>query len=628
MDQPVESWRNDGIAAPDLVVERRADGAILLTPREPLGAYDRQIGDWLRRWAERSPTALFLAERNRSGHHREVTYAEARATVDRLSQALMDRDLSADRPLAVLSEKGIAHGLLALAAMQVGIPYVPISPTFSLRPEARERLQQAIEAVTPGLVFIDDGPRFDAILPLLATDTAVVFEHHPPTTRRATAFDDLAAATPTGDVERAFAAVEPDTVAKILFTSGSTGRPKPAINTHRNMISNQQALRQVWRFLADEPPVVVDWQPWHHCGGGNFNFYTAFSNGGSYVCDRGRPTADGAAETLAHLARTAPTIHFNVPFGYELLAQAMTDDPALRDRFFSRLRMLVYSGAAIPLSLRARLAELAEAAGKPEVPLISAYGMTEMGPLHTIEHRPSDGPPRLGTPVPGCTVKLVPTQERYELRGKGPNITPGYFRAPDLTAAALDDEGYFKTADAVTFVDDTDPNAGLAFDGRLVEEFKLSTGTWVPVGDVRTALLSAARPLVSDAIIVGENRDEVGALLVLTLEMCRSLCSDPSMSLPDAAADDRIRDAISKSIADYNERFPTSSRRIGRIALLDHLPKLETGETTDKGYINQRLARDRRRDLIDALYDITGTEQRAVLLPANGEDRDQGRGDA
>lgn len=584
-------------------VEHRPDGSIVLRHGLAPVAYDRQVGDWLRRWSESAPDRLFLGAWGPDGSFSSLTYGEARRACDRLSQALLDRDLGAERPIALLSEKSLSHALLTLAALQVGIPVVPISPTYALRKEAHGRLAACLAVATPGLVFVEDGEAFANAICMLAPDVEIAFGSRAPVRRDATSIESLLQ-TPAGEaVNRAFDAVDPDAPAKILFTSGSTGSPKAAINTHRMMCSNAAAQSQLYPFLKERPPVIVDWQPWHHCGGSSFNFHAALSNGGSYFIDSGKPTTPAAfAPTLLALLEVAPTVHFNVPQGYEMLAFHLERDQPLRRRFFSQLDCMFYSAAGMPLDLWQRLERLAESVGGTPVPMVSSYGMTEMAPMHTSLHWPEKSPGLIGLPIPGSEVKLVPSHGRFELRARGPNVTPGYFRDPALTAAAFDEEGWYLSGDAVYFADSHDPSRGLIFAGRLSEEFKLATGTFVPVGALRTAII-ASSPFIADALIVGEGRGDLGALLILDLQQGRERLADPTLTLERMQLRPQVREDIRTGLARHNTENPTSSRRIAFALPIVDLPSLEKGETTDKGYINQRLAVARRSHLVDALYD-------------------------
>jgi feruloyl-CoA synthase len=579
-----------GFASPDAVVEYDRDGAMLLRHALTLEGYDRQVGDWLRRWASLTPDRVALGEWDSAGTLHTTTYAELRSACDRLSQVLLDRGLGPDRPVVLLSEKSIAQALLTLAALQVGVPICPISPAYSLRPEARGRLDFCLQVVAPGLVLVDDTNAYAAPLTMLPPGTEVVTD----ATLASFGRDPV-------DVDAAFERVDPDAPAKILFTSGSTGDPKPVINTHRMMCSNAAAQAQLFPFLRHHPPVVVDWQPWHHCGGSSHNFHAALSNGGSYYFDRGKPTtAEAFAPTLHALSSVSPTLHFNVPLGYDRLAFHLARDPALARAFFARLDCIVYSAASMPETLWAELERLSVATRGELVPMVSSYGMTEMAPLHTSLHWHEGAPGMIGLPIPGSTVKLVPVGDRLELRAKGPNVTPGYFTMPALTAAAFDAEGWYCSGDAVRLVDPARPERGLRFEGRLTDQFKLSTGSWVPIGAIRTAIVAACAPLVDDVLVAGEGRSEVGILVIPNLDACRVVFGP--LSLQELIVLPAMAEQLRAALSAYNAANPASSRRIARALPIDDLPSLATGETTDKGHINQPLALRQRSGLVERLF--------------------------
>ena len=592
-------------ARPTVRTSHDADGCLLIRHGLDLQPFDRQVGDWVRRGAVQFPTRIALGEWDATGQLHTLDYAQLKDRCDRVAQFLLDAGLSQERPIAILSEKSLSSAVLTLAGMQSGIPVCPISPAYALRPEARARLVACIQKITPGLVLVDDGAAFAEAVALLPADVQIVYETKPPPTRTdATPFSDLLKTVAGPEVDAAFAAVDVDAPAKILFTSGSTGEPKAAISTHRMMCSNTRAQTQLFPFLQTHPPVVVDWQPWHHCGGGSHNFHTVLGNGGSYYLDRGKPTTEDAfMPTLLALQQVSPTLHFNVPLGYDRLAMHMARDPALRNKFFARLDCLVYSGAAMPTSLWDQLERLCQSERGAGVPMVSSYGMTEMAPLHTSLHWNEGRPGMIGLPIPGSVVKLVPVDDKLELRAKGPNITPGYFRAPALTAEAFDEQGWYKSGDAVRLVDPLKPELGLQLEGRLTDQFKLQSGTWVRVGDLRTAVVSATSPLLADALIAGEGRAEVGVLAVPHLTACREFFALPEATLTDLVALPQLREELRQRLAAYNAVNSASSVKSARALLIDDAPSLATGETTDKGHVNQKLAVQRRAALVERLFD-------------------------
>lgn len=591
-------------AAPEVRIRQDADGATVLRHGLDLAPYDPQIGCWVRRWAEAAPDRVALAEWDNSGELRALTYAQVRRAIDRLSQALLDRGLGADRPVALLSEKSVPHALLTLAALQVGVPISPISPAYSLRAEARGRLRFCLEVVRPGLILVEDREAFAAALDLAPSDAFVL-----------TDAEVAGFGVDPVSVDQAFAAVDPDAPAKILFTSGSTGDPKPVINTHRMMCSNAQAQAQLFPFLTARPPVVVDWQPWHHCGGGNHNYHAALRNGGSYYIDRGKPTtAEAFAPTLRALSEISPTLHFNVPLGYERLTFHLERDPELAKSFFAELDCIVYSAASMPGSLWDRLEALSARYRGAGVPMVSSYGMTEMAPLHTSLHWHEGAPGMIGLPIPGSEIKLVPVEGRLELRAKGPNLTPGYHKSPELTQAAFDEEGWYRSGDAVRFADPEKPERGLLFEGRLTDQFKLLSGAWVQLNRVRTDVLAATAPFVEDVLVAGEGRYELGVLVIANLPACRVMLHDPDLTLDALCLDRTFREKLCAGLLAYNRANPASSRRIARALPITDIPSLGKGETTDKGHINQSLALRNRAALVERLY-ATDDPDVMVLAP-------------
>jgi feruloyl-CoA synthase len=589
----------------DVLVERRGDGAILLRSPHPLAPYPKNLTARLDYWAEMQGDRVFLAQRDAGGDWRTLTYAAARAQVRAIAAALLERELSPDRPIAILSGNDIEHALLALAAMHVGIPYAPISVPYSLLSQDFGKLKAIIGLLTPGLVFAANGTAFArAIAATVPAGVEIVVTANPPPDRPTTLFAELLSSEPTPAVAAAHAKVGPDTIGKILFTSGSTGSPKGVINTQRMMCANQAMARAGFLFVADEPPVLVDWLPWNHTFGSNHNFNFVLDNGGSLYIDDGKPMPGAIEATVRNLRDVAPTIYFNVPKGFEMLLAYLEADRALAEKFFSRLKVLFYAGASLSQHVREALEELAIRTTGERIIFLSSLGSTETAPLAIACSWESPRVGNIGLPAPGVDLKLVPRDGKLEARLKGPNITPGYWRAPELTAAAFDDEGFYQIGDALKFEDPADPAKGLLFDGRLAEDFKLATGTWVSVGPLRAAFIAHCAPLVRDVVLAGADRDEVAALVFPDLDACRKLAPDLAADAAAAAvlADPHVIAEFIRRLAALAEPSRGASGRICRAMLLAEAPSLDVGEATDKGSINQRAVLAHRAAVVEELY--------------------------
>src|SRR4051812_30385437 len=592
------------------VIERRQDGAVLLRAAEPLGAYPRSITDRLTHWAAVAPERTLLAWREGDRTAR-LTYGEALLRVRRVAQALLDRGVSAERPLAILSGNDVNHLVLALAAQYAGVLYAPVSPAYSLVSRDFGTLRHVAQTLTPGLVYAADGrfaPALASIAAIASTASAAV------DTIDARDVDALAETLPTSHLDRAHAAIDPDAPAKILFTSGSMGAPKGVINTHRMIAANQQMILQTLPFLGDEPPVLVDWLPWHHTFGGNHNVGIALYNGGSLYLDEGRPLPGAFDESIRNLREVGPTVYFNVPRGYEELVKALARDRALAAQFFSpRLRLLFYAAASLSQHVADELSRIAiDTCGEPLL-LVTGLGSTETAPMAICRPWHTGLASAIGLPVPGVEVKLVPAESsergsrasdaRYEVRVKGPNVTPGYWRDAAKTAAAFDAEGFYGMGDAVRFAQPANPAEGLVFDGRLGEDFKLSTGTWVGVGALRARITAHFAPYVRDAVVTGHDRDTVGMLAVPDAEACRRLCPDLEDPPPaTVAAHPAVRAAIAERLTTFAAASTGSAGRVERAILLVEPLSLDHQEITDKGSINQRAVLARRAHLVEQLY--------------------------
>jgi len=560
------------LAQPQVEVKRHG-GSIYLRSPQKLGPYARCITEWLSHWSDKAPERLFLAER-KGDAWRKLGYREAYGAVRRIGQALLERGLNAERPVAILSDNSIDHALLALGAMHVGIPAAPISPAYSLMSQDHGKLKYIFELLKPGLVFAADAAKFAPALAAVGAQSTPVSE--------------LVETNPGSIMEREHAKVRGATVAKILFTSGSTGQPKGVINTHGMLCANQQQLAQCWPFVEDRPPVVVDWLPWNHTFGGNHNFNLILRNGGTLYIDGGKPMPGLVETTVKNLAEVSPTMYFNVPRGFDLLLPFLERDENLRRTFLRELDVLFYAAAALPQNLWDRIKALAAKENASRLALLSAWGSTETSPLATSVHFHMERPGVIGLPIPQCELKLVPSAGKLEVRVRGPNVMPAYHKRADLTQAAFDEEGFYRIGDTVKFADADDPAKGIVFDGRVAEDFKLTTGTWVNVGAIRVKLIAAADPLIQDAVITGHGRNEIGALVFL---------SPAAKSVDAAELRARLQAALSKLAQEGG-----SSTHPRRLLVMTEPPSIDANEITDKGYINQRAVLERRALLVEKLY--------------------------
>ena len=605
------------LGAPDVVIQQRADGAILMRSPQQLPPHPQKLTERLVHWARAEPERIFIAQRDAAGGWRKLTYAQTLAAVRAVAAALLERKLSPERPIAILSGNDIEHALLALAAMHVGIPYAPISVPYSLLSQDFGKLKAIVDILTPGLVFAANGAAFArAIAAAVPANVEIAVTVNPLPDRPTTLFSALLATPRAASVEAAHATVTAETIAKVLFTSGSTGQPKGVINTQLMLCANQAMIRGGLAFLADEPPVLIDWLPWNHTFGSNHNFGIVLDNGGSLYIDEGKPLPSAIEATARNLRDVAPTIYFNVPKGFEMLLPYLTAEPPLREKFFSRLKVLFYAGAALPQHVLDTYHRLAFATVGERILFMSSLGSTETAPAALACSWESERAANIGLPLPGVDLKLVPREGKLEARLKGANITPGYWRAPALNADAFDNEGYYKIGDALKFADPADPAKGLLFDGRLSEDFKLATGTWVSVGPLRAAFIAHFAPLVRDVVFAGADRDDVSALVFPDLDACKKLASGlapdaPAQSLP---ADARVAAAFTRLLDSFVAASTGTSNRVTRMILLAEPPSLDIGEMTDKGSINQRAVLAHRKTLVDDLY--AAVSPRHVIVAA------------
>ncbi len=584
--------------------EPRPDGGTVLRSREPLGQYDTSVARLFRAAVERRPDHPFLAERDGSGSWRQLTYGEARPRAERVAQALIDRGLSAERPVMVLSGNAIEHGIVNLACFTAGIPVAPVSVAYSLQSRDHAKLKHIVELLTPGLIYVaDTGPFAKSLAALALAGVEVVAGRNGANLEGVTAFDELARTTAGPAVEKAVAAARADTIAKFLFTSGSTGFPKAVINTHGMMTANQQQVVQTWPFLHDDDLVLADWLPWSHTFAGNHNFNLILRHAGTLYLDPGKPVPDLIKDTVRTLSEVSPTIYLSVPAGYAALLPHLEQNEALAQNFFKRLRLIFYAAAALPQDLWERLDAVALRTTGERIPMTSSWGATETAPMATAAHYLLDRAGNIGVPAPGIALKLVPSGDKLEVRVRGPNVTPGYWRQPELTAAAFDEEGFYKIGDAVRLADPNEPAKGLMFDGRLAEDFKLTTGTFVHPGPLRVGVLAAASPVLQDAAVAGENRDRVGLLLWLNPGGCQKLLgADAPLALAELAANGQVREHVSRAVMRWNADNGASSTRVARLLLLQDAPSIDANEITDKGYVNQRVALERRKADVERLF--------------------------
>jgi len=593
------------LGAFDAVLEREASGVIHIRTAQVLAPYHAKLSEPLEHWAKAAPERVFLGQRDAQGRWRTLSYSEVLALTKRIGAALLRRGLSPERPIAIISGNDIEHALLALAAMGVGIPYAPISPAYSLLSTDFGKLRAIVGLLTPGLVFANNGGPFArAIAAAVPSEAELVVTRSPPENRKATLFADLVGAEDDAGVAAANAKVTPDTIAKFLFTSGSTGNPKGVINSQRMLCSNQAMIGAGFAFVADEPPVVVDWLPWSHTFGSNHNFNMVLVNGGSLYIDDGNPTPPGGPKTARNLREIAPTIYFNVPKGYEALVPHFRADETLRKNFFSRLKVLFYAGAGLNQTTWDDLTQLAIETTGERIIFLSSLGSTETSPLALACTFDFDRPGNIGLPAPGVELKLVPNEGKLEARLRGPHITPGYWRQQQLTRDAFDAQGFYKIGDALKFADPADASKGFLFDGRIAEDYKLSTGTWVSVGPLRARFIDHFAPYVRDVVFAGPDRDDIVALVFPDVEACRKLAPEHAADAASAAIldDVRVRLKFASLLQALAASSPGSSTRVMRAILMAEPASMDNGEMTDKGSINQRAVLKNRAALVDELY--------------------------
>ena len=594
--------------------QTRADGTTLVTSTEPLQPYPRRLTDRLLHWAEVAPEHTLAAKRHHGGDWRRISYADALKSARSIAQALLDLGLSAQRPVAILSDNDLEHLLLALGAMIAGVPYAPVSAAYSTVSQDYGKLRHILGVLQPGLVFASSGTGFGrAICAVVPADTPVVLTQGEIDGRATRRFDELLATPATARVDAAHEQVGPDTIAKFLFTSGSTKLPKGVINTQRMLCANQQQIVQCFPDLGRTRPVLVDWLPWNHTFGGNHNVGLTIYNGGTLYIDDGKPTPALIGETLRNLREIAPTVYFNVPKGFEEIANAMQDDAPLRETLLSRVNMFFFAGAGLSQPVWDKLERIAEATIGERIRMLTGLGMTETAPFAICANAEDVKSGHIGLPAPGMELKLVRCGDKTEVRYRGPNVTPGYWRAPEQTAESFDAEGFYCSGDAVKPIDPSNPGRGFTFDGRTAEDFKLSTGTFVSVGPLRARVIAAGDPCVQDVVVTGINRDEVGALIFPRLDSCRALAG-LSATAPtlDVLGAPPVRGFFQRLVDGLWAAGTGSATRVARACVLVDPPSIDRGEVTDKGSINQRAVLTHREALVEHLY--AGGDA-SVILP-------------
>jgi feruloyl-CoA synthase len=592
---------------------RRDDGSTLVVSREALQPYPKRLTDRFLHWTKEAPDRTLVAKRVDGGDWRRVSYAEALKSARSIAQALLDRGISVERPVAILSDNDIEHLLLALGAMLAGVPYAAVSPAYSLVSQDYGKLRHILGQLTPGLVFASGPAYAKAITAVVPAETPVVLTEGAIDGRPIVPFAALLQTEATAAVDAAHGKVGPETIAKFLFTSGSTKLPKGVINTQRMLCANQQMILQCFPALAEEPPVLVDWLPWNHTFGGNHNIGITLYNGGTLYIDEGKPTPALIGETLRNLREIAPTVYFNVPKGFEEIANALETDAVLRKTLFSRVKMFFFSGAGLSQPVWDKLDALAEQECGERIRMLTGLGMTETAPFAICANAYDVKSGHIGLPAPGLELKLVPIGDKQEVRYRGPNITPGYWRAPEQTAECFDAEGFYCSGDAAKPMDAAAPERGFMFDGRIAEDFKLSTGTFVSVGPLRAGVIAAGDPLVQDVVIAGINRSEIGILIFPRLDACRAFAGlGVETPAKEVLANKRIRGFFQRLVDTLHSRGTGSASRVARALVLEQPPSIDRGELTDKGSINQRAVLTHRDADVVRMY--IGTA-RDVILP-------------
>jgi feruloyl-CoA synthase len=606
--EPIYRPVSIGIPAVQL---RQAGQTLYMEALEPLQAYPQRLLERLLRWAEERPEQTFIARRGADGQWQRISYAEMLQRVRSIAQGLLDFDLSVERPLLILSGNDLEHLQLACAALYLGVPYCPVSPAYSLVAQDYTKLQHICSLLQPGLVFAADGQAFArAIEAVLPAATPLLLTAGEVAGRECHAFASLLGNEACDKADAAFAATGPDSIAKFLFTSGSTKLPKAVITTQGMLCANQQMLLQTFPVFGETPPVLVDWLPWNHTFGGSHNVGIVLYNGGSLYIDDGKPTPQHFAETLRNLREISPTAYLTVPKGWEELVAALEVDAELRETFFAQIKLFFFAGAGLSQAVWDRLDAVAEAHCGERIRMMAGIGMTETSPSCTFTTGPLAMAGYVGLPAPGCKVKLVPVDGKLEGRFRGPHVMPGYWRSPEQSAAAFDEEGFYCSGDALKLADPEHPEWGLMFDGRIAEDFKLNTGVFVSVGPLRTRVIMAGAPYIQDVVVTAPNRECIGLLVFPQLAACRELAGlTPDATAEQVLAAPRVRAWLGELLEQLNQHATGSASRLAWACLMSEPPSLDKGEVTDKGSLNQRVILSCRAERIDALYQGTDPQR-------------------
>jgi feruloyl-CoA synthase len=589
---------------PKIYSQRRADGSYIIRSLYDLGPQHRSIAHLLEERASQHPTRNLLAQRTPQGPWRYMTYGEANQRASAVAQALLDRGLGPDSPLLILSSNSLEHAVMMLGAMKARVPVAPVSVAYSLFSQDHGKLRHVANLTKPKMIFVDNGPLYARAIKALDLTGVEIVTVVPAPDLPSTSYDSLLQTNAGPAVRAAMDKITHDTVAKYLFTSGSTGMPKGVIQTHGMMcavVAAQESLR------AEPPdpneiPQSLEWMPWNHISAGNIGFNGNLNAGGTCYLDNGKPIPGMFDETIRNLREISPLVFGSAPIAFTMLADAMERDDALRDKFFAKLRYMGYGGATLSDDLYDRMQALAVKSTGHRLALTTMYGATETQGI-TVVHWLTERVGLIGLPLPGITLKLVPNGQKLEVRVKGPTVTPGYLNRPDLTEAAFDEEGFYKLGDAAKFVDPLEPAKGLVFDGRVTEDFKLSSGTWVSVGTLRAEVIAAASPLIQDCVVAGLDKEFVGVLAWPNMAAAREICAEANLTTPDEILrSEAVVNFLREGLRKHNKGAGGSSGKVQRIMLMTEPPSIDGHEITDKGYVNQRATLDRRAKLVEALY--------------------------